>query len=327
MADKLRWGILATGHIARKFAIGVRASQLGVLAAVGSRSREKAEAFGIEFDIPRRHGSYEALAADADVDAIYVSTPNPMHHANALLCLNAGKAVLCEKPFAINARQAAEVIALARAKKLFLMEALWSRFLPTIVKARELVAEGAIGELRMILADFSFRCTWNPDSRLLSPQLGGGGLLDVGIYPISLACMFFGPAREVASQAHLGETGVDEQAGIVLKYDAGRLAVLACGVRTQSPMEARILGTEGSIHLHGPWWKGDRLTLTAGGKEPQALHLPIAANGYNYEADEVARRIAAGQLESDVIPLDETLSIMKTLDTIRGQWGLKYPME
>ena len=327
MADKLRWGILATARIAKKFAAGVRASEHGELVAVGSRTQAKADAFGDEHDIPRRHGTYEALVADDEVDAIYVATPHPMHKDATILCLRAGKAVLCEKPFAVNAAQAAEAIAVAREQGLFCMEAMWSRFLPSVVKARQLVADGAIGELRMILADFAFRCAWDPASRLLNPDLAGGGLLDVGIYPISLASMFFGEARQIASTAHLGETGVDEQAGIVIQYDAGRIAVMATGVRTHSPMEVWLLGTEGKVHLDSAWWCGKTLSLWKDGQQVEAFEPPRVGNGYNYEADEVARCIAAGKTESDVIRLDETLSVVRTLDAIRAQWGLKYPME
>lgn len=327
MAQKLRWGILATARIARKFAAGVRASQQGELVAIGSRSQEKAEAFGQELDIPRRHGSYEALAADGDVDAIYVATPHPMHKDAAILCLQAGKAVLCEKPFTVNAEQAAEVIAVARQSNVFCMEAMWSRFLPSVVKAKEIADSGRLGELRMIMADFGFRAAWNPQGRLLNPELAGGGLLDVGCYAISLASLFFGQAREIASLAHIGDSGVDEQAGIVIQYDGGRIGVITTGVRIHTPMEVWLLGTEAKIHLHHAWWCGGRLTILKEQYEQETLEPTMVGNGYNYEADEVARCVAAGRTESKVMPLDETLSIMRTLDAIRAQWGLKYPME
>ena len=327
MSDKLRWGILSTGHIAHKFALGVGATDSCELAAVGSRTQDKADAFGDEFDIPRRHGSYEALAADTDVDAIYVATPNPMHAENTIMCLRVGKPVLCEKPFALNATQARQMIDTARRDGLFLMEAMWSRFLPPVRKAKQLVDAGAIGELRMIMADFGFRGRWDPASRVLNPDLAGGGLLDVGIYPVSLSSMFFGAARAVASQAHIGQTGVDEQAGMVVKYDGGRISVMTAGVRTQTPMEAWLLGTEGRIHLQRQWWRGNPLTLMVDGKDPETIAPEMVGNGFNYEIDEVARCIAAGKCESDIMGLDETLSIITLLDEIRAQWGLKYPME
>ena len=327
MADKLRWGILATGHIARKFAQGVRQTDCSEVVAVGSRTQAKADAFGKEFGIPHRHGSYEALAADADVEAVYVATPNPMHAENTLLCLRNRKAVLCEKPFAVNAAQARQMIDSARAAGLFLMEAMWTRFLPPIREAKRLVDSGAVGELRMIMADFGFRGEWDPARRTLNADLAGGGLLDVGIYPISLSSMFFGQASAVAAEAHIGATGVDEQAGMVVKYAGGRISVMAAGVRTQTPMEAWLLGAEGRIHLHNQWWRGSPLTLMVNGKDPETVAPPVAGNGFNYQIEEVERRLAAGKTESDIMPLDETLSIMTLMDDIRAQWGLKYPME
>ncbi len=327
MADIFRWGILGTGNIARKFAQGLTAVAGAQLYAVGSRKLDTAAAFADEFDAPQRHASYEALANDPQVDAIYVCTPHPFHQDNARLCLQAGKPVLCEKPFAINAAEAEAAIACAREQKVFLMEAMWTRFIPAIAKVREWLQAGKIGEPRMLAADFGFRGGWNPEGRLLNPRLGGGALLDVGIYPVSLASMVFGgPPRRVASLAHLGETGVDEQAGMVFQYPQGRLAMLSCAVRTGTTGEARIFGTEGSIHIHSPFWQATRLTFKSGEKE-EVIELPLEGNGFNYEAAEVMHCVRAGKLESATMPLDETLSLMKTLDEIRAQWGLKYPME
>ena len=327
MAEKIRWGILSTGSIARKFTEGLGALADAEIVAVGSRTRAAADKFADEWHIPHRHDSYEALAADADVDAIYVATPHSLHAANSILCLTAGKAVLCEKPFAINAAQAEEVIAVARARGVFCMEAMWSRFLPTLAKLRELLAAGRIGQVRMVIADFGFRAGFDPAGRLFDPALGGGGLLDVGVYAVSVASMVLGgePA-EIASLAELGRTGVDEQAAMVLKYATGQLAVLYTGVRTSTPQEVTVLGTDGSIRLESPWWRGERMTVRAGGAE-EALELGYDGNGYNCEAAEVMACLRAGKTESDVMGLDETLSIMRTLDAIRAQWGLKYPME
>jgi len=327
MSSKLRWGIIGAGGIARKFAAGLQSAEAAELVAIGSRSQEKANAFGDEFDIPRRHGSYEALASDAGVDAVYIATPHPMHKPNSILCLEAGKAVLCEKPFTINATEAEEAVAVARDKGVFLMEAMWTRFIPPIVRLRELLADEAIGDVRMVMADFGFRCGWNPESRLLNPELGGGGLLDVGVYPISLAAMILGEPTAVAGLADIGETDVDEQAGMVLAYEGGRLAVLATGVRTSTPHEAVILGTEGRIRLQAGWWAGSTITVSAKGKDAEDIEVPMKGNGFNYEIDEVGRCLAAGKTESDVMPLDETISIVRTMDRLRAQWGLKYPME
>ncbi len=322
----LRWGILGLGSIAKQFATGLQALDDAQLVAVGSRSQETAEAFGDKYDAPHRHSSYDALANDPEVDAVYVATPHPMHAEDAILCLHAGKAVLCEKPFTVNTAQAEKVVAVAREKNVFLMEAMWTRFFPVMVRVRELLAQGVIGEARMLQADFGFRAGINPESRLFSPALAGGGLLDVGVYPISLASMIFGTPTQVTGLAHIGETGVDEQAGIVLGYTNGALAVLSTGVRISTPHEAVILGTDGQIKIHAPWWQPRVMTVSAQGKSEE-ISLPIEGNGYQFEAQEVARCVRAGQTESPVLPWDETLQVMRTMDALRAQWGLKYPME
>lgn len=327
MERAIRWGILGPGNIAHRFAEGLSVLPDARLIAVGSRSREKAEKFASRFNIPHRHGSYVDLANDPDVDAIYVSTPHPFHKESSILCLKAGKAVLCEKPLAVNAREVKEIIACARESKRFLMEAMWTRFLPVTVKVREWLAEGAIGEVRMLTADFGFRSGWNPEGRLLNPELAGGGLLDVGVYTIAMAYMVFGvPPSRIASVAHIGETGVDEQATMLLGYDAGQLALLSCAIRTNVPQDAKILGTEGSIHIPD-FWHATSATLHAAGKDAQRVEMPFVGNGYNYEAAEVSACLREGKLESDIMPLNESLSIMETMDKIRAQWGLKYPME
>ena len=324
--EVIRWGILGPGSIAHRFAEGLSVIPDAELVAVGSRSSERADAFADKFDIPRRHGSYADLANDPDVDAIYVSTPHPFHKECSILCLEAGKGVLCEKPMAINARQVKEMIDCARAEKKFLMEAMWTRFLPAIVKVREWLAEGTIGEPRMLTADFGFRSGWNPQGRLLNPEMAGGGLLDVGVYTVAMAYMVFGKPSRVTSMAHIGETGVDEQAAMMLGYDTGQLALLSCAIRTNTPQDARIMGTEGSIYMPG-FWHGNSATLYASGKEPVQTDTPLEGNGYNYEAVEVMRCLREGKLESDVMPLDESLSIAETMDQMRAQWGLRYPME
>lgn len=328
MTDKIRWGILGTGNIANQFAKGLQSVQDAELVAVGSRSQQNADAFGDKYHVPRRYPTYERLAGDPDVDLVYISTPHSRHKADSMLCLEAGKGVLCEKPFAINAKETAEVINLARQKGLFLMEAMWTRFLPAIVKIRELLAQGVLGELRMLSADFGFRTSFNPKHRLFNPELGGGALLDVGIYPISLASMVFGKPNRIESLAHLGETGVDEEAAVLLGHEKGQIAICSTAIRLNTPMVACIMGTDGRIDIHSPFWVPTSFTLTRyNGNDPQVFHCPIEGNGYNYEAIECGRCLRAGQLESDVMPLDETLDLMRTLDSIRSQWGLKYPGE
>ncbi|MBI4658725.1 MAG: Gfo/Idh/MocA family oxidoreductase [Verrucomicrobia bacterium] len=352
----IRWGILGAGRIARKFAAALQCLPDARLEAVGSRAKDRAHSFGAEFNIPRCHSEYSALAHDPQVDAVYVATRHSSHAENTLLALSAGKAVLCEKPFALNASEAEEMIASARQKKLFLMEALWTRFFPLMAKLREMLRQGAIGEVRMLTADFGFRAPLDPNSRLFNPADGGGALLDVGIYPISLASMIFGPPVKIASMAQLGRTGVDEESAMLLQHAAGQIAVLMCAVRTNMPQEAVIMGTEGQIRIHSPWWrptamsliadKGHQrsqrgqqlrvnlplnrpisLSLTACVGSESTLDFPYQGNGYQYEAAEVMCCLREGRIESETMPLAESLSIMRTLDTIRSQWSLKYPQE
>lgn len=327
MDKTIKWGILAPGNIAHQFARGLKVIPDAELLAVGSRSKERADKFADEFDVPRRYGSYADLVSDPDVDAIYVAPPHPFHKDCSILCLEAGKATLCEKPFAVNTQEVKEMIACARKSGQFLMEAMWTRFIPVMVKTRELIADGAIGEPLMLTADFGFRAGVNPEGRLFNLKLAGGGLLDVGVYTIAMAYMVFGGApSEITSMAHIGETGVDDQAAIVLGYENGQQALLSCAVRVTTPQEARIMGTKGSIFIPS-FWHATSAILSIAGKEPESIEMPFKGNGYEYEAMEVMRCLREGKLESDVVPLDESVSVMETMDKLRAEWGLKYPME
>jgi predicted dehydrogenase len=328
MADKIRWGILATGNITHKMVAGLQVLGDAEVAAVGSRSLASANAFADKYGIPRRHGSYEALCADPEVDVIYVAPPHSGHKDCTLMALKGGKAVLCEKPFAINRAEAEAMVALAREKKLFLMEAMWTRFLPSVVQARAWLKEGRIGDPQMVYADFGFRAEYAEESRLFDPAFGGGGLLDVGVYAVSFAAMVFGAApNRIASLAEIGPTQVDDVNAAVLGYPGGGLALVSSAVRAETQQEARIVGTKGIIHLPSPFWCGTSAVLTVNGSEPETFALPYDGNGYNCQAREVMDCMRAGKLESDIMPLDETLAIMGTLDQMRAQWGLKYPME
>lgn len=327
MERTIRWGILAPGNISRKFATGLSDLPGTELLAVASRSQSNADAFADQFSIPRRYDSYQALASDPDVDAVYIGSPHSFHKEHTLLCLHAGKAVLCEKPFAINVHEAQEMVRVAREKKLFLMEAMWTRYLPHMVKVREIVASGAIGEVRMLKADFGFRTEVNLEGRLFNPQLGGGGLLDVGIYPVSLAYMLFGAPTEIKTFANLGTTGVDEEAAMLFRHANGEMSLLSTAVRLDTPWEAFILGTKGRIQIHRPWWSPTNFTLFVSGKDPEYIKVDCPLNGYNYEALEVNQCLREGRLESSLMSLDESLEIMKTLDALRKEWGLQYPME
>jgi predicted dehydrogenase len=324
---RYRWGILGPGRIARTFAQGLESVDDAVLYAVGARSQASAQAFADKFGVPTVYDSYEALASDPQVDVIYIATPHTFHKEHTLLCLEHGKAVLCEKPFAVNAAEATQMIEAARGKGVFLMEAMWSRFLPHIRKTLELIQEGAIGEVRQLSADFGFRTEVNPQGRLFDPKLGGGGLLDVGVYVVSLAHLLFGTPSEIVTLANLGETGIDEEAAMLLRHRGSQLSLLSCAVRLNTPQEAVIIGTAGTIRLPSAWWRPNQLILERQGQERDIIEVPYTGNGYNYQAMAVQNALAAQKLETDIMPLSESLAVMQTLDTIRAQWGLSYPTE
>lgn len=323
----LRWGILGAGGIAKRFSEDVKNLEGHTLAAVGSRDQTKADTFADQYGIANRHAGYEALVSDPEVDVVYVATPHNFHKEHTLLALSAGKAVLCEKPFTINKGEAEVIVADARAKKLFLMEGMWSRCFPLMGKVRELLKEGAIGEPRMLQADFGFRAGVNPEGRLFNLALGGGGLMDVGVYTVSLASMIFGKPSKITGVAEIGSTGVDEQAGMLLLHDGGQLAVLSTAIRTNTPHEVQIWGTDGRIRIHSAWWRPSAITVTRSGKGEETIEMPFEGGGFQFEAQHIADCLRAGKTESDIMPLDESLQIMQTLDTLRGQFGIKYPME
>lgn len=328
MSETIRWGIIGTGSIAHKFADALTVVPDAELSAVGSRAQGTADAFGDEFAVPRRHASYRSLAEDPEIDAIYVSTPHPMHCRDTLLCLNADKPVLCEKPFALNAREAETMIRRARDRDLFLMEAMWTRFLPAIAQVRQWLAEDAIGEVRNMTADFGFRANFNPEGRLLNPELGGGALLDIGVYVVSLASMVYGKQPDrVAALADIGTTGVDEQTTMAFRYESGAMAALSCAVRTDTPRAVSILGTQGNIRIPTPFYDAYAVTLNVDGEEPVTIEPARVENGFKYEIEEAGRCLREGRQESATLPLDETLAIMRTLDAVRAEIGLEYPME
>jgi predicted dehydrogenase len=334
----LRWGILGAGAIAKRFCADVRPLADHQLAAVGSRDQAKADAFAAEFGVARAHDSYEALVNDPDVDVVYVATPHNFHKEHALLALRAGKPVLCEKPFTINLAEAKDVVDEARSRGVFLMEGMWSRCFPVMAKAREAANSGAIGSPRFLEADFGFRggtldpekgrlSGVNPNGRLYDPNLGGGALMDVGVYPVSLAEMFFGKPDRVAALAVLGETGVDENTGMLLAFPGGQVASLHTSLQASTVQKATLLGTDGRIEVHAPWWKPTKLTIYRNGKDPEVFEQSFEGGGFQFEAAHVAECLRVGKTESDIIPLSDTLAVMETLDALRAQIGLKYPME
>lgn len=327
MSKTIRWGIMGTGRIAGEFAEGLRHAPGCTLAAVASRRAETAESFAQRHQVPSAHSSYEALVNEPEVDAIYIATPHSMHCENTLLCLDGSKHVLCEKPFAINAAEVETMIHRAREKQCFLMEAMWMRFIPVIQKAIQWVQDGVIGEVQMVQADFGFRVPFQAEGRLFNPQLAGGALLDVGIYPIAFASLFLGNAQEIVSLPTMGATGVDEQSAYIMKYSSGALFVGSSAIRTHTSQSAWIYGTRGRIHFPNQFWKSQSFECHIDGKESQTVSLPYEGNGYQFEAMEVNHCLRSGLVESLIMPHAQSLALMQTMDAIRGQWGMRYPME
>jgi predicted dehydrogenase len=312
----LGWGILGTGGIAATFADHLTATDSGDVVAVGSRTAESAGRFAERFGIGRSHGSYAELVADPAVDVVYVATPHPLHRDNALLALAAGKPVLVEKPFTMNAAEAREVVAAAAERGLFVMEAMWTRFLPHIVKLRELLAAGVLGELVTVHADHGQWFAQDRDFRLFAPELGGGALLDLGVYPVSFASMVLGEPATVLAHIDPAFTGVDGQTSMVFGYAGGAHAVLNCTLRAVGPTRAAVVGTEGRIEIDGAFYRPNSFTLIPRTGEPTRYPDTSGGRGLRFQADEVARCLAAGLTESPVLPLAETISIMSTMDQV-----------
>ncbi|MCH2174230.1 MAG: Gfo/Idh/MocA family oxidoreductase [Lentisphaeria bacterium] len=323
--SNFKWGILGPGSIASQFAEGLKVIPDAELYAVASRRQEGLDNFKEKFDFSVGYTSYEELAKDPDVDAIYIATPHNFHYECAMLCIKYDKPVLLEKPFTLNQKDALKLINYAREKQVFMMEAMWTRFFPAMVKVRECIAAGEIGEVRFVEVDFGFRCGGNPEGRLLNANLAGGALLDVGIYTVAAAYMCLGEPSQIKAMAHIGETNVDEQTSALLGYDNGAMAVLTSAIRTNTNHELTIYGTEGSIKVPTHFWKPEYYILKKA--EEEKVHCPIIGNGYNYEAIEVMNCVRSGKLESAVVPLDETCSMMGTLDKIRNEINLSYPFE
>ena len=319
-----RWGIVGTGH-AKEFARALKALPDAKITAVASRSNDRAQAFADEFDVPQFHTSVTALSQNPDVDVVYIGS-SPMHHAaHAIECLRNGKPVLVEKPFTIDEAEAQAVFNLARTQHLFCMEALWSRFLPATRSVAQWLREGKIGPVRQVIADFGFRTEWDANGRHFDVKQRGGCLLDVGVYSLAFASMATGEAPEqVAAYATLCSTGVDEQTVLILKYPGGALGLLSCANRTKTPHRASILGAEGRIEVEGFVW-AHGATLVRDGEAPLKIEPKLPLPAYSYQAAETMRCLNEGFVESPLLPSDETLARMSTMDEIRRQIGVIYP--
>ena len=325
MNRTFNWGIIGPGKIAHKFAQDLSLLPGAKLHAVASRSLEKAQDFARTYGAPHAFGSYEEIVHCPGLDVVYVATPHSGHFANALLCLENRIPVLVEKPFTINAKEAKILIDAAKQHQTFLMEAFWTRFLPTIKTMLDLIEEGRIGRVTGVKADFGFHSTFDPESRLYNRALGGGALLDIGVYPVFLALLLFGRPQEIKALATLSPTMVDEEIGILFRYAGGEMAHLHASVRSQTKTEAFIYGETGTIHLHTRWHEPTSMTILHPDSRPEYLQWDFHSKGYAYEAVEVMNCLIEGQLESADLPLSFSLDLMETLDAIRTQVGLTYP--
>ncbi|MEE1792432.1 Gfo/Idh/MocA family oxidoreductase [Streptomyces sp. BE308] len=330
MSGTVRWGVLATGGIAASFTADVRAMPDAEVVAVASRTDASAKAFAERFGIERAYGSWAELVADDGVDIVYVATPHSAHREAAGLALEAGKHVLCEKAFTLNTPQAEELVALARERGLFLMEAMWTYCNPVIRRMTELVRDGAIGEIRTVQADFGFAGDFGPGHRLRDPALGGGALLDLGVYPVSFAQLLLGEPDRVRADALLSPEGVDLNTGMLLGWDSGATALLACSIVGHHPTAATVIGTAGRIDFPDSFFYPSRFVLHRAGAEPEEITTgpgPQGLTGLQYEAAEVMRAVRAGETESPLVPLDGSLAVMRTLDAVRDRIGVRYPAD
>jgi predicted dehydrogenase len=361
-SQPIRWGIIGTGFIAGEFAKGLTSVPQAQLLGVASKQAANAETFSQVFGIPRFYRSCEELVQDPDIDVVYIGTPNYTHKDLSILCLEAGKPILCEKPFTVNAAQAQEVIEVARRQKLFCMEAMWMRFMPLVQQVKNMIEQGEIGTVKMLMADFGYVVNTHSSSHFDTLDQGGGVLLDRGIYGLSLAYYLLGEPSKIQTQANLLNTGTDEQSTVLLNYSQGALAVLAQSLCTESSNQATIMGSKGRITLDRLFIMPEKISIT---QFPEAttnsfhspliplsskqklvtkvkqnslvrrvylslmdllnssktIIKPLQGNGYNYEAAEVVRCLQNGELESKIMPLDETLKIMQAMDHIRRQWS------
>lgn len=325
MAKVFNWGIIGLGKIAHKFAQDLQGIKSAKLHAVASRSFPKAKTFAKKYSATYAFGSYEEMVSCPDLDVVYIATPHPFHCENTLMCLKHKIPVLCEKPFAMNAAEARRMIAASKSNKTFLMEALWTRFLPSMKKMLSIIEDGIIGEVLSIKADFGFKAPFDPDGRLFNQKLGGGSLMDIGIYPVFLSLLILGRPIIVKAIATIGQTNVDESCGIILKYPNNKLAILDSTIISETATEALIYGEKGTIRINGRWHEPTSITLMRDGKEPKDIFFDYSSNGYSYEAEEVMRCLRRRRLSSPLLDHHFSLDLIELLDEIRMEAGIYYP--
>lgn len=324
---KFNWGIIGCGQIANQFATSLSLIPNASLHAVASRSIERASKFAQKFGVENFYNSYEELANNEDVDAIYIATTHNFHYDHSMLCLNNRKAVLCEKPLTVNAIEAKKLIDYARDQNTFLMEAFWSRFLPYNDTLLSLIENRKIGDIKLIKADFGFDLAYNPVHRAYNADLAGGALLDVGIYPLNFAQMIYRSSpSEIQSICSFAETGVDAQSAYLIRYPGGQLAMLNSAVNVETRRDAWLYGSKGYIHLPD-FFQAQKINIHLNTGKDETILTPYLSTGYSYEAAEVMKCIESGKIDSEIMPLDESLEIMRIMDEMRNSWGMKYPFE
>ncbi len=323
----VRWGILGAGKIAGKFCQDLKLVKDAKIAAVGSRSIQKAQHFGEQYNIPYCYGSYEELAKSDEVDIIYIATPHHGHHTNTLLCLNNNKHVLCEKPIGVNATQTEEMIQCAQDNNKFLMEAIWTAFLPATIKVQQLISEGAIGNIKFIQADFGFKAPYDPQGRMYNPNLAGGALLDIGIYPLFLTHLLKGTPNHLHAYSIMTDTGVDATTMVQMIWDDGCASSQYSTILSDTNTEALISGDKGRIIMHRRWHETKQISLHQDGQEVRTWHFEDPCLGYKYEILECHRCLSDNRLISDIIPHQFSLNLSRSMDLIRRQIKLVYPFE
>jgi predicted dehydrogenase len=325
-SEKFNWGILGPGGIARAFAQDLNFIPGHTIAAVGSRSLANAQKFSANFG-GTAYGSYEELVADPAIDAIYVATPHPAHHDHVILALNAGKPVLCEKPFSVNAREAQSMIDAAARNGVALMEAMWARFLPHYAKVREIVESGVLGPILSIQADHGQRLADQGIQRLIEPALAGGALLDLGVYPVSFAHMILGNPAHITSHAVMTDKGVDAQTSMVFTYESGAQAVLTTTMIEQTPCRAVVAGLNGWLEIDRTFYNPAAMRVVLNDGTVTEYPNTYKGHGLREQAETFKQLVQSGNLESEILTWKDTVDVMKSLDTVRAQIGLKYPFE
>lgn len=325
MRKTYNWGIIGPGKIARKFAEALQLTDHVRLSAVASRELEKAKKFSEIFHCQKVYGSYEALMQDPDIDAVYIATPHAFHCEQTILCLQHKKAVLCEKPMALNTGQVSKMIQASKDTNCFLMEALWTRFLPWLQAVTDIINNKMIGEVKYVRADFGFKAVYNPQGRLFDTKLGGGSLLDIGIYPLFLCQQILGKPKQIIASGNIDEGGADMSCHVVLQYDNGAAGIITSMLNCDTPQTAEIAGTEGMIRIPSRWHRVNTFEWRRANEDWQTITLPAITNGFEFQIAEVVRCLDHHLKESPLLPHHFSRQLSETMDTIRKQIGVTYP--